>query len=343
MEKYIAMILICLQLLGGGATAEVRQENAHTPTLLVEPVTQYENPLNGEILEQPYTGRIFMSTISNVYEAIPHAGLNQADVVMEMFVNNSVIRCLALFSNIQEVKAFGGVRSTRLMFNQLTDMYDAVLLHSGGSGQVLKDVANRGFDHFNIEEWNARNAKTSYRATGYGRLYENSLFGIGENVVAYAQTKGFRTTQPEGKTYGFRFTDEGTPNGESANTVSITFKFGESRKDTTMKYNSQTDQYEFHQYNRKMQDQITGETECFTNVLVANADIYLNGRYQMANFTSGGDGYFACGGKIVPITWSCANEKSPMEFFNADGTPLQLERGNTYIAIAPKGSDITWS
>ena len=63
-------------------------------------------------------------------------------------------------------------------------------------------------------------------------------------------------------------------------------------------------------------------------------------RYSVSG--EGGDGYYACGGKLVPIKWTCASDKSPMEFFHADGSPLELERGNTYIAIAPKGSVIEW-
>ena len=346
MKEYLAMLLIGFQLLSGAAGAAPVTEadsGSSAPTLTVDVTKTYENPLNGEILEEPYTGRVFATTISNVYEAIPHLGVNDADVVLEMYVNNSVVRCLALYSDISGVR-MGGVRSTRLMFHQLAEMYDFVLCHSGGSAQVLNDAQNRGFDIFNIDSWDAKQYDTSYRNTGGGRLYENSLFGKGENIVKYAESLGMRTTQPEGMDYGLDFADEGTPaNGENAQTVNISLRFGASKKDTVMKYNGELDKYEFWQYSRKMTDISSGKTEAFKNVLVVNADIYLNGKYQMANFTKGGDGYYACGGKLVPITWTCASDKSPMEFFHADGTALELERGNTYIAIAPKGSVIEWN
>jgi len=346
MKEYIAMLLIGLQLISGSIGASAGSDGgaiASVPTLTIEPNPSYENPLNGEIIEDPYTGRIFASTISNVYEAIPHIGLNKADVVLEMYVNNSVVRLLALYSNPKGVE-MGGVRSTRLMFHQLAEMYDFVLCHSGGSGQVLNDAKNRGFDLFNIDSWDARNAGTSYRLRGYNRPYENSLIGKGTEIVAYAAKQGMKTTQPEDMDYGLDFTDEGTPaNGETAKTVNISLRFDTSRKDTIMKYNADSDKYEFNQYNRKMQDVITGKTEAFKNVIVMNTEIYLNGKYQMAKFTNGGDGWFACGGKLVPITWTCASDKSPLEFFHADGTPLELERGNTYIAIAPNGSVIEWN
>lgn len=345
MKEYIAMLLIGFQLLSGslgaGAASGISSVNS-TPTLTIEPNPKFENPLNGEIIEEPYTGRIFASTISNVYEAIPHLGVNDADILMEMYVNNSVVRCLALYSDLNGVR-MGGVRSARLMFHQLSEMYDMVLLHSGGSTQVINDAKVRGFDQFNIDSWDTKAYKTSYRNTSGGRKYENSLFGNGENIVAYAAAQGMRTTQPAGMDYGLDFADEGTPaSGEAASTVNISLRFDASRKDTIMKYNADLDKYEFWQYNRKMTDIQSGEAEAFKNVIVMNAEIYLNGKYQMASFTKGGDGYFACGGKLVPITWTCASDKSPIEFFNADGTPLELERGNTYIAIAPQGSVIEW-
>ena len=345
MKEYIAMILIGLQLLSGAAgAAPVESVSASAaPTLTIDPDPKYENPLNGEIIEEPYTGRIFASTISNVYEAIPHLGVNDADIVLEMYVNNSVVRCLALYSDIRGVK-MGGVRSTRLMFHQLAEMYDFVLCHSGGSNQVLNDAKARGFDLFNIDSWDAKQYKTSYRNTSGGRYYENSLFGNGDNIVKYAESLGMRTTQPAGMDYGLDFADEGTPvNGEAASTVNISLRFDASRKDTIMKYNADLDRYEFWQYNRKMTDIASGKAEAFKNVIVMKTEIYLNGKYQMASFTKGGDGYFACGGKLVPIKWSCASEESPIEFFLAGGTPLELERGNTYIAIAPKASVIEWN
>ena len=66
--------------------------------------------------------------------------------------------------------------------------------------------------------------------------------------------------------------------------------------------------------------------------------------YQKAEYTKGGEGWYACGGKLIPITWSSEEGKGPLEFFKEDGTPLEIERGNTYIAIMPEGqSQVTWT
>ena len=56
---------------------------------------------------------------------------------------------------------------------------------------------------------------------------------------------------------------------------------------------------------------------------------------------TGGEGWFACGGKAIPITWGSDSADSPLWFQTADGEPLVLGRGNSYIAITQTGSAIT--
>ena len=69
-----------------------------------EPAPVYVNPLNGEILDAPFTGRIFANTVSNLADNIPHVGVVKADMLIECYVNmDSVVRCLALFTDIDSV------------------------------------------------------------------------------------------------------------------------------------------------------------------------------------------------------------------------------------------------
>ena len=91
-----------------------------------------------------------------------------------------------------------------------------------------------------------------------------------------------------------------------------------------------------------MHDQITDEAESFTNVIVMFADVTNEGIYHYANFNAGGTGYYANGGKIIPITWGCDGEESPFWFKTEDGEELQLGVGNTYMAIAPQDSPVTY-
>ena len=65
--------------------------------------------------------------------------------------------------------------------------------------------------------------------------------------------------------------------------------------------------------------------------------------YQEADLVSGGEGYYACGGKIIPITFGADDEYSPLWFRIADGSPLEMGVGRTFIAITEYGSELSWS
>lgn len=323
-------------------TAEATEEPTTAPT---EPEV-YRNPLNGEVLEEPFTGRVFANTISNIYDALPHVGVTQADILMEMYVNSSIVRCLALYTDIESVEAIGSTRSTRLMFNDIAEHYSLILSHAGGSSFCLGDANDRGLAHYNIDSLMRQGDPlaqgTAYRDTQY-KYGEHNLFGIGAGIKAYAESQGVPMTLE--KDYGLTFTEDGTPvDGEAAETITVTLTYEKSKKDTTMEYDAELGKYVYNQYDMVMADQITGEVEAFTNVIVMLADIshvsYSGTYYQCADFVAGGTGYYANGGKIIPITWTCDSETSPFRFFTADGEALDLGVGNTYIAIASYASPV---
>lgn len=321
------------------APVEETQEETTAPT---EPQI-YRNPVNGTILDAPFTGRIHGHTISNMQENMPHVNLVKADIVMEMYVNmNNIVRCLALYSDFASVEAVGSTRSTRPIFNDIAQHYSLIVSHAGGSDTALNDANDRGLEHLNIEDWNiTKDIATSYRDTEYKRSLENSLFGVGPNIIAYAQSQGWPMELE--RDYGFRFTENGTPaNGEAASRISLTFTYKQAKKDTHMVYDAELGKYVWNQYNKEMIDQITEEKEAFTNVLILDTAITNNGIYHAADFLAGGTGYYANGGQIAPITFTCDGEDEPLRFFAADGAELELGVGNTYIAIAPSGSPISW-
>ena len=349
MKRKLVWLLILTLLLSGCGDRQAAEETAAAvteATAATEPETEpttvpteppvYRNPLNGEILDEPYTGRVFAHTITNTQDALPHVNAVKADILVEAYVSRGVVRCLGLYTNIGEVEAIGGTRSTRLLFNQIARIYDAVLIHGGGFGMVLEDADNKGLDHFNIDslyrQADPLAQQVAYRDKQYKRYAPNDLFGYGPGIVEYVQSQGVRMTQPEDKQYYMNFVDDATPaDGEIADEITIYYGF--NTKNTVMKYNRATGKYEYNQYGKLMTDQITGEVEAFNNVLILDASVYENYIYTEANFQCGGTGYFACGGKLIPITWECERSRNPFRCMTLDGEPLNFNVGNTYMAI----------
>ena len=363
MKKCIALLLVLSLGLTGCALVPARTtmpteapttETTAAPTTeepttepTTEPAPVYTNPLNGQTLDAPYTGRVVAVTISNIHDALPHYGTMGADILKEMWVNGSIIRDLALFSDITKAQEVGSVRSIRPMFSQIVKHYDAVLLDASGSDQALAHASSLGIQHINVDTYDGtaysyRNMDRDFTFKPASKL-EHCLFVKPEGVEALLADRGYATTQPEDKDYGMTFAENGTPEGgETANTVSVAFTYRNNIKNTSMVYDESLGKYVYNQYDTAMVDGSTGEPECFTNVIVMLADISMDGIYYTANFTAGGTGYYANGGKIVPITWATDADDAPFRFFTADGQPLSLGVGNTYIAVAPEGSPVSY-
>jgi len=370
MKRTIALLLALTLLLCGCGSKEPAVNITEAPALSgavtnnsgteapTEPTTEpttipttepevYFDPLNGEILDAPFDGRIYASTISNIRDALPHVSVTKADLLVESFVNGSVIRCLALFTDLSDVEALGSTRSTRLMFNDIAEHYNAILTHAGGSSKCLKDATARGLSHYNVDslmrQADPMAQKLAYRDKMYRRLYEHNLFVVGPAVMEYAAAQGVQINGMPETDYGLTFVEDGTPvGGEAADSITVTITYNKSKKDTTMIYDESIGKYTYNQYGKLMQDQITSEVEAFENVVIMCGTVTADGIYQVCDFVSGGTGYYACGGYIIPITWSCDGEQSPFRFFTADGQPLSFGQGNTYIAITQTDSNIVW-
>lgn len=323
------------------ATTAPTAEPATEPTTesTTEPPVLYRNPLNGEPLDAPYAGRVFAVTINNINQALPHRGVSQADLFFEMYVNDYATRGLAMFSNVTEVDSIGSIRSTRYNFTDLCQAYNAILSHASASKAVLRDMKASGIANMFADEPIGYRDNDRYKTQGY--LWEHCLFATGQSLWDAAEKQGMKLSAAD-KEYGMLFEEEATPaDGVVASEIEIAFTLKGYVKTTTMKYDAQLDKYIYNQFGKEMIDENTGTPEAFRNVIVILAPTHNEGVYHIADLSGSGEGYFACGGKMIPILWSHAGETEPFTFTLTDGTPLVQGVGSTFIAIAPTGSPIT--
>lgn len=321
---------------------EPSTEATEPSTEATEPESLYWNPFTGEAVGEPFTARPFLVSINNSSAALPHHGLNEAEIVFEMLVNQNATRCLALVTDLDAVKTLGPIRSLRYNFIDLAQAYDAIVIYASGSKVVLDDLAASGVDH--ISALSGGNGGAFYRDTNRynsGYAWEHTLFANTELMDDFALKLGYQVTAPENKDYGLKFTQDGTPSGGEAAT-SITMSFFTGNKTTTMKYDATTGKYVYHQYGKDMVDGNTGAPNSYTNVFTLFAVNTNEGVYHIANLLGEGDGYYACGGKIVPIKWYRAGDNDFFTFTLADGTPLEQGIGNSYVGIIPTGSAFTY-
>lgn len=294
-----------------------------------EPPVLYRHPLTGEPLDAPCDDRIFAITINNVPQAMPHYGISQADVYFEMLVNGGAIRGLAFFTDPQELTQIGSCRSARYNFVDMCQAYDAVLVYSGASNEVLNDIWYSDIDNLTDYGYDC-----FYR--DYGRYesyaWEHCLFIDGSKLESSAASAGIRTTMDQEKDYGFRFTEDyRAVGGRVCTEIEIDYW----SNDAYMAYDAGTGMYDYSLFGNDSWDEATDTPVSFKNVFLLYMNVYNSGEYHISDVIGSGDGYYACNGRIIPIKWIHENTYDPFTFTLEDGTPLEQSVGNSYIGFVP--------
>lgn len=322
-------------------TTEPETEPTTEPT---EPPVLFRHPLNGMALNAPWTGRATAVVINNIWEALPHHGVSQADILYEVETEGGITRCLAIFSELVDVGKLGPVRSARTFFSNLAVSYDAPLVHCGGSNQALNGQYDDSGD--TISDWAHVDAfyndcfyRDNDRYENQGYAWEHTLFTDGELLLKGLANKGYDTL--EEVDYGLLFKETVELQGESAKSVIVNFRGG---KTTTMTYNADTGLYEAAQYGKDYVDANTGEVMTFRNVLVLYADQWkdADGYRSFYDLIGSGEGVFACDGQLVKILWSRPTLRDHFTYTLEDGTPITLGVGSSYIGVASPKAPATY-
>ncbi len=350
MKRKIALLLVlCLMLCACGKkkaepTTAPTTEPTTAPT--TEPTTAptteptkpkevlYRHPLTGAPLEEPWSGQAVAVMINNLKKAMPQKGISQADLFYEIEVEGDITRCLAVFTDLSKVADIGPIRSARTAFNSIAVSYDAPLIHCGGSpGLALSGRYDDSYDKIDNWEHIDSDSKHFYRDLdryNSGYAWEHTLFTTGEKLQAAINAYGYNT--PTSNSFGLQFKDGVELNGEKAEEVTVTFK---SKKKTVLNYDASLGQYKINIHGTEHIDGNTGEALTFKNVIVLYTKqwYYSDGMHKIYETIGSGEGYAAINGKIVPITWSRDSLRTSYVYTLADGTPLDLDVGTTYIAL----------
>lgn len=340
----VLTLLLSLVLSGCGckkkttepSTTEATQAvtEATTPAATLPPQEANRHPLTGEILAEPWSGQIVAVMVNNVQPALPQYGLSQADVIYEIEEEGSATRNMALYSDVSKIGQIGSIRSTRTYFVSVAAAYDAYLVHCGMSVHA----ENGGYDASGSKLSSWKHLDQSYNDSYFfrdkerysaGYAWEHTLFTTGEELA-----KAFEGKDLSAPKTGFVF-EEGVDltGGETANEITIKFK---GTKTTSFTYDAETGLYARSQFGSDSVDAGTEQIETVKNViaLYTNQWYCTNGHgHQYYDTIGSGEGYAAVNGKIVPIKWSRASVDAPYIYTLADGSPLELDVGRSYIAI----------
>lgn len=322
--------------------------NITAPTPEPTPYNGPTNPLTGQPMSEEQTLRRPVAVmLNNLKAALPQVGQSEADIIYECLAEGGITRMLGVYQSVEDVGMIGSVRSARPYYLELALGHDALYVHAGGSDDAYAKLRSWGVDHFDAVrgpyEGNSPGANMMWRDANRRKNngLEHSVVATGESIETYIP-ESVRRDHEEGYRYAQEFAEDGTPaGGEDANVVHVPFS---TYKTGVFTYEAQSGVYLVEEYGNPYVDGNTDEQVGVTNVIAIRTACNATGDslgHITVNLTSGGDGWYACGGKLIPIQWSKEDRNSPFVYTTVDGTPLVLGQGKSYVSIIPLDAEVS--
>ena len=320
-------------------TVKPSAKSSPSPDPTVSPATApptFKNILTGEMLldEAVANRRPIAVVFSNEKRALPQIGLSQASLMYEVLAEGDVTRIIAIFQDF-DAEQLCSLRSARHYFMYFAYDNDAILVHHGASRYAYDDYIRRGkIDYFDGQDLEGSMFwRDPARISSNGHLHSSSTSY--ERIFAQIEKKGYRKEKSEEFEGMFQFYDEPTSPTDGIESGKINISHIYQTKSEFVYNPKDKKYYKSHSYGEHI-DGATGEQIGVTNVIVQLAIINsMNdeaGRRDV-KLVSSGKGYLATNGVYVPINWSKASESSPTVWTFADGSPLTLNVGQTWINV----------
>ncbi len=297
-----------------------------TPTSTPTPTPAQRFPLTGEPVDDARLDQPVMAVkIDNNPAAFPHTGLDRADVVYEEVVEGGLTRLVPLFhSDIPD--EIGPIRSSRLVDIDLLSPYTPILVFAGGRPEVVSALAASD----SIGMVSDTGAQPFSRDSS--RSAPHNLYFDGPAVYEIGKTR-----------------DEVGP-------VSSSFEFGDppqggselERLDVAMTYWQTTgwswdaEDGVYRRFTRGDPYTVTGDGRVgAANVIVVLTSVTQlrpGEQYMHTELVGEGDAVLLRDGRRYDIRWRKSGTDAHMEFVFADGTPVPMAVGQTWIHLAPIGA-----
>lgn len=300
----------------------------------------YFSRLTGEpTTAELYAQRPAAIMINNVKKACPQIGVGKADIIFECMCEGGVTRLMMLTTDYTSIDVIGSIRSSREYFVDYAQAFQAIYVHAGGSDQAYIEMKERNIDH--VDFVNGRNPAGTFYQDPDRRVnmgYEHSLMTTGEAIAKDFLYHQLSLTYDEDTEDSFHFMPYGTAwvptDGADAAQVKIPYTASHSPQ---FVYDADAQIYRRYQFNGVLHiDGATNEPLTFTNVLILCCPHTALGdaKYHIDVQTEGeGDGYYLTMGKCVSIHWKKETADAPLVLQYADGTPVLLNCGKTFVNV----------
>lgn len=258
-------------------------------------------------------------------------GVGKADIVYETEVEGGITRLMAVFKDFQSVEKVGNIRSARYPFIELALGHDAIYLHHGQDNTYAAPHL-RDIDRIVVSENNGGKREEN------GAMGWQDLYGYPEKLWNTIKKNKIDTELSDStpwQTFGTDIAFE-----KASTTITVPFSRSSISK---FVYNPETQKYIRNNEKIQHKDYFTGESLEFKNIFILKTTIryYPDGKHKEVLLKSG-SGFYCVNGTYVKIKWQKGTGSKQFKFTLADGTPLTVNEGNSWVCIMSKNMSITF-
>ncbi len=345
-KRLLLLTTLLVAAMGLSACGKKEEEPATTEEVTTTEATTEDahaglnyNELTGEWSADYVSKRPVAVMINNLKEALPSSGTKKADIIYECMVEGGITRIMPIFSSYEDIEKLGSVRSARHYYINIANEYDAIYVHYGQSKPAKEVLDNHAIDNINGMTYDAGFYRDSARVAPHNAYTTGERIKQGIEDMKYSADYEEATHQ---QVLSFNEEDTDLAEGDAANTIHVNFS---SYSKPYFIYNPDTKLYDRYEYDNPQVDDQAEESDnilTFKNVIIQISTYEcINPKNDLQELTQvgEGEGYYCTNGKYIPITWKKSSKNSKTEYMTADGQPLLLNPGKTWVSIIGSGSD----
>lgn len=335
-KQYLAGLAVFSILVAGGAAAWTMTHRMPADTTPPLPKTVYNAPpkthepsrLTGveipiELNKLPTTA----VQIENSPDARPQSGLYDAGIVTEAIAEGGITRFNAIYMESRPER-IGPIRSLRPYYIDFFWPYDAAIVHAGGSGQALAEVASLGLKDID----HGANAGTFYRDSN--RFAPHNLYSSGQKLLETQQARGFPTSTFSGLVRKAEKKVE-TPTARAVDVNISSFLYN-----PRFEYDAATNSYLRSQAGKPHMDE-NGKQINPKVVVVLVMPHHYQGIYSVYQTTGSGVAFIFQDGGAIQGIWEKTARNAQFRFGDQHGSPIGLNPGQTWITLATAADRVT--
>lgn len=297
-------------------------------------------PLDGSVVKDAnlVKRRPLIVKVENLSDVRPQSGLEQADIVIESMAEGGITRFAVIYL-CRDSDEIGPVRSARQQDVTFVNEYDALFAHVGGSDAWVndKDGGIADLDEFSFSDAYWRNKEKNAPHNVYtttARLRKTALEeGMEKEVSLDSWT--FKADKPAKK-------------GQAGTTVSVEIPYG-ADCDTRYDYDGATNTYLRTVAGEPFKDTVSGRQLAPKNVVIMYVNYYSSddgeeyglGGTDSMELVGEGKAVMLRDGAVVEGRWLKPSVSGRTVFLDAEGRPIEFNRGQIWLEIIPASWDIT--